>query len=453
LTNNRRRRRLSERYESLYFGLFANIILGALLAALTYGVIAIATGLIIDFGYSSEASKDKRREKYAAELQEYVDESAISSGDTESLSKWASDNKYVYVLLYKDGELVFSPDMKYDEAGIAAGMYPNRDELIGEALANEPFAINMADGTVFASFSDYSVEFVRGAWTLVAIFIAFLVLTTTLITYLRQVIGRIKRLESDVTVVSYVNMNHRVECEGEDEIARLSKNVETMRHSLIESIEKEKDAREANTELVTSMSHDIRTPLTVLMGYLEMMRERVGDDEVMRGYVQASEKTATRLKELSDDMFKYALAFGDTGKGVVLEEYEAQTLILQLLSEHLVLLAERGYTHRLTSIPSFKKSDMRLTDPQNLMRIIDNIFSNLYKYADINEPVEISVERDERCAIIRFKNKIKKNTEGAESNGIGIKTCQRLAEFVLEKFEYENDGEYYSTMLAIKMNR
>jgi signal transduction histidine kinase len=202
------------------------------------------------------------------------------------------------------------------------------------------------------------VEFVRGAWTLVAIFIAFLVLTTTLITYLRQVIGRIKRLESDVTVVSYVNMNHRVECEGEDEIARLSKNVETMRHSLIESIKKEKDAREANTELVTSMSHDIRTPLTVLMGYLEMMRERVGDDEVMRGYVQASEKTATRLKELSDDMFKYALAFGDTGKGVVLEEYEAQTLILQLLSEHLVLLAERGYTHTLTSIPSFRQSDM-----------------------------------------------------------------------------------------------
>jgi signal transduction histidine kinase len=96
---------------------------------------------------------------------------------------------------------------------------------------------------------------------------------------------------------------------------------------------------------------------------------------------------------------------------------------------------------------------MLLTDPQNLMRIIDNIFSNLYKYADINEPVEISVERDERCAIIRFRNKIKKSTEGAESNGIGIKTCQRLADFVLEKFEYKNDGEYYSTMLAIKMNR
>ena len=455
LTNDKRRRRLSERYESLYFGLFANIILGALLAALTYGIIAIASGLIVDVYYTSEKSKDARREKYALQLQEYADGEELSSADTDKLSLWAEDNRYVYMLVYKDGKLIFTSDMQYseDDAHHGVGIYPNREKLVSEALASEAFPIKLSDGEVSVAFSDYREEFVKDAWTLLAFFLAAAAFVATLIIYLRQVIGRIKRLESDVTIVSYVNMNHKVVCEGEDEIARLSTNVETMRNSLIESIKKERDAREANTELVTSMSHDIRTPLTVLMGYLEMMKERVDRDDVLSGYVEASEKTAIRLKELSDDMFKYALAFGDAGKGIKLEKYEAQTLILQLLSEHLVLLTERGFTHTLTSIPSFEEGDMLLTDPPNLMRIIDNIFSNLYKYADSSEPVEISVLRRDEAAVISFKNKIKKNTEGAESNGIGIKTCKRLASFVLDGFEYKNDGEYYSTVLTIKMNK
>lgn len=452
MTNERRRRRLSERYQSLYLGLFANIILGALLAALTYGIIAIASGLIIDNYYSSEKSKDERREKYALSLQEFVNENRITGENPDDFAEWAKDNRYVYVLIYKENKLFFTSDGhgvgKEDEAS----SYPNREELVTDALANDVFEI-WAEGSVLrAAFSDYRAESARGLFTLLAFFLGFVVLSATLIVYLRQVIARIRRLDSDVTVVSYVNMNHRVVCEGEDEIARLSKNVETMRNSLIDSIKKERDAREANIELVTSMSHDIRTPLTVLIGYIEMMKDRVGDDEALATFVQSSEKTALRLKELSDDMFKYALAFADAGKGIVLEKYEAQTLLLQLLSEHLVLLSERGYTHTLTEIPAFSDGDMLLTDPPNLMRIIDNIFSNIYKYADTTEPIFISVAREEKRVRVVFKNKIKKNTEGAESNGIGIKTCKRLAEFVLDGFEIENDGEYYKTTLLIKMD-
>ena len=451
MTNSRRRRRLSERYESLYIGLIANIILGALLAALTYGIIAIASGLIVDNLYSSTESKNARREGYAVSLQEYIDERGLTGDEEGAFVEWAEDNQYVYVLIYKDTKLLFTSGDSTDADATAGIVYPNREELIADALAHDVFEITTASGTLHAAFSDYKGEYVRGLFTLVAFFLAFTALSVTLIAYLKQVIGRIKRLDSDVTVVSSINMNHKVVCEGEDEIARLSTNVEAMRNSLLESVKKERDAREANTELVTSMSHDIRTPLTVLLGYLEMMRDRAGDDEIMRAYVQSSEKTALRLKELSDDMFKYALAFGDAG-GIKLEKYEAQTLILQLLSEHLVLLSERGYTHTLTSLPAFSDEDMLVTDPQNLMRIIDNIFSNLYKYAESTEPVDIAVERGEGYVKIIFKNKIKKNTEGAESNGIGIKTCRRLAKFVLDGFDIDNDGEYYKTTLTIKMN-
>ena len=134
MTNDKRRRRLSERYESLYFGLFANIILGALLAALTYGIIAIASGLIVDVYYTSEKSKDARREKYALQLQEYADGEELSSADTDKLSLWAEDNRYVYMLVYKDGKLIFTSDMQYseDDAHHGVGIYPNREKLVSD---------------------------------------------------------------------------------------------------------------------------------------------------------------------------------------------------------------------------------------------------------------------------------------------------------------------------------
>ena len=172
------------------------------------------------------------------------------------------------------------------------------------------------------------------------------------------------------------------------------------------------------------------------------------------GIEKGSSKTFDTLPYCDPEkVARVSLVKADAGKGIVLEEYDAETLIMQLLSEHLVILNERGYTHTITLLSSFEDGDMVLTDPPNLMRIIDNIFSNLYKYADSEEPIEISVGRTERSATISFRNKIKKNTDGAESNGIGVKTCKRLAEFVLDGFEYKNDGEYYSTVMAIKMNR
>ena len=183
-----------------------------------------------------------------------------------------------------------------------------------------------------------------------------------------------------------------------------------------------------------------------------MMKEQECD-EIMKSYIASTENTALRLKQLSDDMFKYSLAFGDTKGMITLEEYDALTLFDQLLSEHIVLMREMGYEILLEhSGETIEDGAVVVTDAQNLMRIIDNIFSNIYKYADTSEPIFISVAREEKRVRVVFKNKIKKNTEGAESNGIGIKTCKRLAEFVLDGFDIENDGEYYKTTLLIKMD-
>jgi hypothetical protein len=261
--------------------------------------------------------------------------------------------------------------------------------------------------------------------------------------YVSRIISRIKKLERDVAIVSGGEMTHTISGNGRDEIAVLSENVEDMRQSIIDKLNKERQIKEANNELVTSISHDLRTPLTVLMGYIDMMKNHKDCNGELKEYVIASENTALRLKRLSDDMFKYSLAFGDQDNGIKLESYDARTLLDQLLSEHMLLLTESGFDVRRKILGKSFDGMTVCTDAPNLMRIIDNIFSNLSKYADREYPIEFTIERNGMAVTFESKNKIRAEATAVESNGIGLKTCTRLSKTISDGFHYEEQNGYF----------
>jgi len=489
---------------TLYLGLLKNIFFGIAVAAFVYFVVRIVGYYVINNYYLSEENQIKRREGYIAALQQYATSNGLDSDDTVKLAAWAREHPYVYLLIYKDDQLFFTSDMQpeappqdeeegentedgsgdKDENGenqdenigdgsnssnkndgqggidfgdLGFGSFEeykqNREELIAEAEANGLYPIELADGTLIAALTEFSQELYFDIANVSAFSLAALSLTLVLLIYMSQVIGKIKKLESDVTVVSHADMNHEIVCEGNDELSRLSSNVETMRNSMLDNIRREREAREANTELVTSISHDIRTPLTVLLGYIDMMKAHCADDEVMSGYIAASESTAIRLKRLSDDMFKYALTFGEIEKGISLEEYDASTLTTQLLDEHILLLSESGYDVRITPEYGtvFFEGDVIVTDAQNLMRIVDNIFSNLYKYADKSAPIEMTTERGDGIVSFTCKNRTLKNPEGAESNGIGLRSCARLGSLITKGFDAESVGDDFVVTLKLEL--
>ena len=219
---------------------------------------------------------------------------------------------------------------------------------------------------------------------------------------------------------------------------------------MLESLENEKAALNANSELITSMSHDIRTPLTVLIGYLDIMK-MYSKDEVMMEYIKSSEKTAMRLKKLSDDMFKYLLVFGNSAKPAELEEYDGMMLIEQMLSEHVLLLREHGYEVKF-DMPS--ESGVKvLTNAPDLMRIIDNVFSNIGKYADREKPIEIKVEIGGDRVSMTFTNAISADASMAESNKIGLKTCAKIAELISSEFSYSVSDDVFTVTVGLISHR
>lgn len=487
-----------KRYKRILHSLYIRLIL-VIVFCLGVSVLSFFVGRhignrYIDKVYTSEEMKTAREEERIEALRDYVLENELSSEDTEEIARWSKENRYVYLLIYKNNELFFSSDMlpnspqvkpdgkeegdggegseegegeeeeenkkepAPDDSDTSYGSgitvrFPTREELRKYAEENGLYELEMSDGVLLASIAEFSEYLYYDLVNILSLVFAMLLLATGLILYFRRILSRIKKLDRSVMVVASGNINTPIEYKGYDEIARLSGNVENMRCSILQGIEEERLARQANTELITAMSHDIRTPLTVLLGYLDVMKSS-SKDENMLGYVEASEKTALRLKNLSDDLFNYFLAFGSTRENLELDKYDAKTLFDQIISEQTVLLSELGYDVGLKSENEAESREITVvTDAPKLTRIVDNLFSNVKKYSDKTKPVEIFTSYKKDSFTLEITNYKAEDAFAVESNGIGLKTCARLASLLGGSFEYSEMGKRFRTVLMLKIVR
>ena len=480
----------------------------------------------IELSYLSEEKKEERVSKYKDDLQNFVTEQGIGCNDTQQIGEWAEKNKYLYILIYKDDNLMFESGQggnkenntpkigenkenaddvpnnsvennsnfssenpsdeslsenfgdgtdsengeindvanaesgntgeysqedkkQYSNSGITKKT-PTREELVAKALAGGYHLITASDGELHLYMVDYTEHLYYDVFNIVSILLAFVGFVLVMWLYFIEITRRITRLGKEVTAIADGEIDRAITADGEDEITRLCNDVEYMRTSMLENIEKERAALDANRELITAMSHDIRTPLTVLLGYLDIMKLNAADED-MQQYIEVSERTALRLKKMSDDMFGYFLVYGG-GVEVEVQECDARTLVDQMLSGHVFLLREQGYEIEFnfeTEGNDFLSDVVVVTDPPQLMRIVENIFSNIMKYADKEKPVTVFVGSETDEMTIKVYNYVGKNPDMAQKNGIGLRSCMKLANAMDIRFSSEEEDGIFASLMYV----
>lgn len=457
--------------------MFVTLMLGIILAVFTYLTCQVVLGAVIENYYLSDHERKERMDHYVKDLQSYVTQNGLTGTDNKEFAEWAENNRYLYLMVYKDDQLLFdsgaydepavppsdesgegdaegTPDTE-GEGSLGSGItvrFPTREELIKYAEENDVHLINTADEKVLmVSMADFTEYLYYDITNIVSIVAAVVLLFVVMMLHFHGVTSRITKLASDVSRVAEGDTEYKVELSGSDEIAALSQSVDAMRTSILENIEKERIAMNANAELITAMSHDIRTPLTVLLGYLDMMRSQEIDRKAMAEYVGAAEKTALRLKKLSDDLFSYFLLFGSGAAEPHFDKYDARVLFSQMLSEYTLLLREKGYNVEL--LESFNADGAVIkTDPDMLMRMFENLFSNIFKYADKKDPVSIYITQLNDKVQLKFTNMIAITDEQPETSGIGLKTCYKIAEALGVGFSAGAEGELYSVAVEFSLD-
>ncbi len=423
------------------------VLLSLLCGVLTYLVVFWLGTLFVNRLYMSADSVAARRATIYTEFNRYVKSSGISGNDGDALERYLSGKNEISILVYSAEELGIpaAGQLTARNGGMQSVDPPKRSGISGKL-----YPLRFADGVYYISITDNSRLREDAINRGIALIFGVTVLIAVLLWYTNRLTRRIIRLSQEAAGVGAGDLEGIITVDGVDEIAALAADIDGMRDSIIERMGNEKRAWEANSELITAMSHDIRTPMTSLIGYLGLLSNRKTLTEEEQGrYLDAAYGKALALKELTDELFKYFLVFGRSEIELHREEYEAHLLLMQLLGEAEFDLRDSGLT--VQNIDRMEDGYMMTTDVAMLKRVIDNLLSNIKKYADGEKPVVILTERKEKQVSVTMSNCVSSRRRTTESTKIGLRTCEKIMQALGGSFSTIHEEAHFAAEFTLPL--
>ncbi|MBR1866930.1 MAG: HAMP domain-containing histidine kinase [Lachnospiraceae bacterium] len=412
------------------------VIAGAISFASVY-ILAALGETFVENRYDKEAFNIPFQKKYMKNLREYVVENEITLRNISDIKNWTDAHYYVYLAVYQNEKQIFNSD--YADTGTVQS-----DEETASVDMDSLYRMELSDGTVVSVeifCYDYwkYYYYIWFACILFGITLFIVIFTNMLQTKLRY----ISQIERELRILEGGNLEYPITIRGTDEIGNLARGIEQMRLSIIENMKKERLLLQSNKDLVTALSHDLRTPLTTLTGYLEILNMSNGKEEQEKQrYLELSLAKTREIRELSDELFEYFLIYGEERKKLTLEEVPAYMLAVDLIENQFLSLEEAGYQLQSANYLEETAGNCRI-NAKYMQRVLNNILSNLEKYADRDRPVEVAVMKEQSFLVIRVRNGIRKNLEAHESTKIGLITCEQIMKLHHGEFrKYEVEDEF-----------
>ncbi len=460
------------------------VLAGVLAAYLTFSAVDELGYQVITRVYMDAAAQKQREQTMVTRLTDYVQQNELSSTDSAALSAWCRQTGDVYISVYRDGYEILGTDGSYvtttdissytddenvgqaqEKAQIAANNTYNGVQQEAPAGGEELgalaygadwygtlYTVPFADGDALVSLVEYSelhyytlastLSLVLGIAVLVGVILLFTARLTRRVTAMSRMVARVAagELEAPITV------------RGTDELAQLAADVDAMRGTIVERLHSEQAAWQANNQLITAISHDIRNPLTSLIGYADLLASGHEADPARRQYLTACRDKAYQLKTLTDELFGYFVVFGSPKLKVETERLDLRILLEQLLGEAVFRLQSEGHAVEYTPLPEQLSISAEL-DAALLKRLFDNLFSNIDKYAAPAHPVLVQAVPEPGAVAVTLKNAVAPRSFRTESSSIGLRTCKRIAQELSLGFECGSEntpaGEWFCAEVRV----
>ena len=429
---------------SLRAQLAVYILLGLVCSVCLYwGASALGEHLIFEYYMAPEAIA-RREQRWVETFDEYVQREQIASTDTDAIGSWSRQCQYAYLLVFRSGTLAV-------EAGSWGADTVEQDEefwyLSQDEYGGDFYPVEFTDTVCAVTAYDFSEQRLYTLKTIFSILLAGIVFLLIVMRYNSRLRSRIVVLSRDVREIAAGNLDKQILTSGRDELTSLAEDMDQMRLSIVEQMNNEKQAWQANADLIRAISHDIRTPLTTLTGYLDLATgEQTPPPEQMQQYLEICRNKATQLRQLTDRLFRYFLVFSNQELELDLQQYDAQILMQQLLTEQIAVLEGQGFSVRWHQHNS---AVLLYTDVGQLQRVMDNLMSNVTKYARRDMPVEITQRVAHLKLHVRICNAIDQSGQKVESNKIGLRTCQKLMECLGGALQVEHSRHQFCVELTL----
>lgn len=272
---------------------------------------------------------------------------------------------------------------------------------------------------------------------------------------------KFEQIQDGVMKIKEGNLSHKIDIKDNGELGKLSKNINTISSGLEKAIENELKSERMKSELITNVSHDIRTPLTSIITYIDLLKSET-DEAKKEDYLEVLENKSERLKVLIDNLFEASKVSSGTIP-VNLEKIDIISLLNQGLGEldDKIKETELEFILDLPDKPLYINADGDL-----LWRAIQNILSNIFKYSLHGSRVYIDLGQDDDYAYLTIKNisayelniseeelmeRFKRGDESrsSEGSGLGLSIAQSLVEIQKGKFSINIDGDLFKSNIRI----
>lgn len=259
----------------------------------------------------------------------------------------------------------------------------------------------------------------------------------------RRLIKNVEKITETVQRIADGNLDAQCHIKSDDELGRLADNINMMTQQLKRSIEEERQAERTKNELVTSVSHDLRTPLTSIIGYLGLVeQDRYRDEVELRHYTNIAYEKAQRLNVMINDLFEYTRMNG--GMALRTKPLNVAEIAGQLCVHYRYPMEQAGLSIRMNSQADHYWVE---ADPDKLVRVFDNLLTNAISYSQPGTLVELNLRRSgNRVAITvnscgepipeqdlpyifdRFYRVEKSRSEETGGSGLGLAISKTIVE-------------------------
>ena len=198
---------------------------------------------------------------------------------------------------------------------------------------------------------------------------------------IRSTMKYIRTLSAEIGILEGGNLDYRITVTRQRMRWRFwQRGLDSMRESIRDKISQEAELIRLNQSMITGLSHDLRTPLTALLIYTEILKNEIdADRKQMQKWVLKIDEKAHQIKDMADCILKYSLLNKAAGPTALRQE-PFRSVFYDSLSELCVCLEQKGFEVR----PSLAWEDREIcADSKYITRILDNICSNIIKYASL----------------------------------------------------------------------
>lgn len=312
------------------------------------------------------------------------------------------------------------------------------------------FTIFFGMSLILALFTVHTRELFLFFFIYIFIFLAFVP------TYVLKRIVSLKKIIEGTDAISLGDLDHLIDESGDKNFAQIAKNINSMQGSFKKSVESQLKSERLKTELITNVSHDLKTPLTSIINYISLLKNEGLSPEENKKYINILDTKSQRLKVLIDDLFE-ASKVSSGAVELNIEKVDIAALLRQTLGE----LDEKISSSSLAFKVNIPVNPLYLNlDGKRTWRVFENLINNAIKYSMTGSRVYVDlVEQENKVIIIlknissyemdfnvdeifeRFKRGDKaRNTEGS---GLGLSIAKSIVELQGGRMNIEIDGDLF----------